>query len=216
MRLASTITKLVLSIPWPEVLANAWKYGRKVFQGFAHEGVYEVLAYEATLELLDCSGEKALFTKRKKVRYLQDNIIAYQDHAWGDGNILQYYRCSPGKPVDRYKLDFKTYILISLQEVKSRGDVDEFNFQWRMKNSFLKNEESWTTDINNRTKEIRVSVVFPKGRHPSKLALVENHHKKTHILESEFKKLLPDGRLRVTWERTNPRLYEHYVIKWRW
>ena len=175
-----------------------------------------MLAYEATLELLDVEGKKARFQKRKKVRYLQDNIIAYQDHAWGDGKILQYYRCTPGKPVDRYKLDFKNYVLISLREVKNRGDVDEFNFQWRMTNSFRKSDESWTTDISNRTRELEVSVIFPKGRHPTRVALVENHHHRVHILDHEYQRRLPDGRLRVTWERENPRLYEHYVIKWTW
>jgi hypothetical protein len=212
----SLFTNLLLNIPWPEVLANAWKYGFRIFRGLSHEGMFEVLEYESTLELLDCNGKKARFEKRKLVRYLQDNIIAYQDHAWGDGKILQSYRCTPGKPADRYKLDYKTYVLISLREVKSRGDVDEFNIQWNMQNSFLKTDESWTTDINNRTKEIRVSVIFPRERHPSRLALVENQHRKTKILGSEYKKLLPDGRLRVTWEKKNPRLYEHYVIKWRW
>jgi hypothetical protein len=216
MSSVSVLTNLLLNIPWPEVMANAWKYGHRIFRGLSQEGMFEVLEYETILELLDSDGKKARFKKRKKVRYLQDNIIAYQDHAWGDGKILQAYRCTPGKPVDRYKLDFKTYILISLREVKSRGDVDEFNIQWSMQNSFLKTDESWTTDIGNRTKEIRVSVIFPKDRHPSRLALVENQHRKTKNLGSEYKKLLPDGRLRVTWEKKNPRLYEHYVIRWRW
>ncbi len=45
-----------------------------------------MLEYESTLELLDRKGEKAIFKKRQKVRYLQDNIIAYQDQAWGGRN----------------------------------------------------------------------------------------------------------------------------------
>jgi len=212
----SVITNLLLNIPWPEVLANAWKYGQKIFRGLSHEGMFEVLEYECTLELLDRSGKKARYKKRKKIRYLQDNIIAYQDHAWGDGRILQSYKCTPGKPVDRYRFDFKSYVLISLREVKNRRDVDEFNIQWDMHNSFLKSNESWTTDIGNRTKHIRVSIIFPKGRHPSRLALVENHHRRTHDLGNEYKKHLPNGRLRVTWEKKKPRLYEHYVIKWSW
>ena len=212
----SVFTNLLLKIPWPEVLANAWKYGHKIFRGLSHEGMFEVLEYECTLELLDCSGKKADFKKRKKVRYLQDNIIAYQDHAWGDGKILQSYQCAPGKPVDRYRFDYKTYILISLREVKNRGDVDEFNIQWKMQNGFLKFNESWTTDIGDRTKHVHVSIIFPKGRHPTRIAMVENHHRRTHDLGNEYKKRLPDGRLRVTWEKKKPRLYEHYVIKWSW
>lgn len=212
----SVFTNLLLNIPWPEVLANAWKYGHRIFQGLSHEGMFEVLEYECSLELLDRTGEKAQFKKRKKIRYLQDNIIAYQDHAWGDGRILQSYQCTPGQPVDRYRFDYKTYILISLREVKNRGDVDEFNIQWKMKNSFLKSNESWTTDIGNPTKHIRISIIFPKGRHPTSVSLIEYQNHKTHDLDSGYKKRLPDGRLRVTWEKKNPRLFEHYIIKWSW
>jgi hypothetical protein len=216
MSTSSTISNLLKNIPWLEVLANILKNGRKLILGLSHEGMYEVLEYEAVLELLDRNGKKARYKKRKKIRYLQDNIIAYQDYAWGDGEILRAYRCTPGKSVDRYRFDYKTHILISLREVKNRGDIDEFNIQWKMKNVFLKPDESWTTDISNRTKNLRISVIFPKERHPTRLALVENNQRKTQSLSSEQKKRLPNGRLRVTWEVKKPRLYEHYIIKWSW
>lgn len=90
------------------------------------EGMYEVLDYESILELVDIKGYKARFGKREKIRYLQDNIIAFQDQAWGAGKILVDYQCRPGFAVDRYRLGSKTYNLISLREVKSRDDVDDF------------------------------------------------------------------------------------------
>jgi hypothetical protein len=216
MSSTSMITKLMLDIPWPEVLASAWKYGKRLFRGLSHEGIYEVLEYESVLELLNQKGTKAHFKKRKKVCYLQDNIIAYRDRAWGDGEIFQSYQCAPGKPVDRYRFDYKTYILISLREVKNRGDVDEFNIRWNIKDGFLRRDESWTTDINEQTKSLSVTVIFPKNSHPTKLTLVETNHRRTTILGSEHKKFLPDGRLRVTWKNKNPRLFEYYVIKWCW
>ena len=61
---------------------------RKAMQGLSYKGMYEVLDYESTLELKDRGGKRATFKKREKVRYLQDNVIAYQDQAWGDGEIL--------------------------------------------------------------------------------------------------------------------------------
>lgn len=117
---------IALDLPWFEIAGEIWKIGRKVMRGFSNEGMYEVLDYESTLELKDKRGENAIVRKREKVRYLQDNIIAYQDQAWGDGEILLNYRCSPGTPVDRYRPGHKTYILISLHDVKNRGDIDEF------------------------------------------------------------------------------------------
>ena len=91
--------------------------------------MYEVLEYESTLELKDKHGEFAVFRKREKVRYLQNNIMAFQDQAWGDGEILLNYRCKPGNAVDFYRTGHKTYILVSLREIKNKGGVDNFNIE---------------------------------------------------------------------------------------
>lgn len=48
---------LVLDPPWVEVLAQAWKLGRKIFRGFANEGMYEVLDYEYQIEIKDKGGQ---------------------------------------------------------------------------------------------------------------------------------------------------------------
>jgi hypothetical protein len=124
-------------------------------------GRYEVLEYESTLELKDREEETATFRKREKVRYLQDNVITYQDQAWGDGEILLNYRCTPGTPVDRYCSGYKTYILISRHEVKEKGDVDEFNIEWRIREGFLRQAEQWETQVTHRTKRLKINVVFP-------------------------------------------------------
>ena len=79
----------VLGLPWFEIVGDLWKLGKKVIRGLSNEGIYEVLEYETTLELHDSKGKKATLKKREKVRYIQDNMIAYQDQAWGNGDILQ-------------------------------------------------------------------------------------------------------------------------------
>ena len=97
------LVSVLLDLPWMDVLAEIWKLTRHLWQGLADEGMYEVLEYESVLELKDDVGKKAAFRKRELVRYRQNNIIAYQDHAWGDGEILIDYRCTPGVVVDRYR-----------------------------------------------------------------------------------------------------------------
>lgn len=66
-------------------------------------GLYEVLSCEVTLSLVDVKGREAIYRKVQKVRFLQDHVIAYEDQAWGDGNLFADYKCSPGIPVDRYQ-----------------------------------------------------------------------------------------------------------------
>jgi hypothetical protein len=44
----------------------------------------------------------AIVDRQEEVRFLQGNVVAFADYAWGDGQIFADYRCSPGVPVDRY------------------------------------------------------------------------------------------------------------------
>jgi len=128
--------------------------------------MYRVLDYESTLEILDEKGKKAKFSKRKKVKYLQDNTIVYQDCAWGDGKILINYETNIGKPVDRYRSGYKTIILLSLHEIKNKGDIDDFHINWEIKDGFKKKEEFWETHISQKTKNFKVNLIFPKDHLP--------------------------------------------------
>jgi hypothetical protein len=114
---------------WPQVLAANWipsllepyREVRRFFKGKPNDGLYEVLEYDSVLELADPKGRTTLFKKRLRVKFLQDNIIAFQDHAWGDGDLLVDYRCSPGIEVDHYPEGDRWNALISLRETKSTG-----------------------------------------------------------------------------------------------
>jgi hypothetical protein len=199
-----------------EILGEIWKTGRKLMRGLASEGMYDVLDYESTLELLDNKGKKAAFKKMMKVRYLQDETIAFQDFAWGDGEILVDYKASPGWAVDQHRSGYKTYILLSLREVKNRGDIDDYKISWNIRNGFLTPDGYWSTEINHRIKQVKVNVVFPKSKLPHRVFLEENNRRRTKTLDEKYWKRLSDGRWRVTWEVDKPKQFENYVIRWVW
>jgi hypothetical protein len=207
---------VLLRRSWLDVLGDVGKIVRRIVRGRSYRGLYEVLEYEATLELEDQGGKRATFKKREKVRYLQDNIIAYQDQAWGDGEILVNYRCSPGTPVDRYRSGYKTYVLISRREVKNKGDIDEFNVEWGIRQGFLRPTEQWETHVTHRTRCLKINVVFPRSRPPRSTALIEQSGQRSHSLGKSAQVELPDGCWLVAWETRRPRLHENYVIQWEW
>lgn len=208
---------MILGLPWLEFAGNVWKIARKIIRGLSNEGIYEVLEYECTLELKDKEGKQAKIHKRKKIRYIQDYITTYLDEAWGtNGEILLDYQCSPGIPVDEYRLGHKTYKLISLREFRNKGDVDEFNIIWNMRNGFLLPTGFWGTAINQRMKKLRVKIIFPKNRPPLQFAVTESNLKRTRALGKEAQQKLPDGRQMVVWENDKPRLYEDYILSWEW
>ena len=214
--LVATLLTNVLGQPWPEVIGSLWGIGRGIINRLTNNGIYETLDYESTLELHNRAGTKATFSKRKKIRYLQANIIAYQDYAWGDGEILLNYRTNRGIPVDRYRSGFKTYILLSLREVKNRGDIDEFHIQWDIRRGFLTEDGYWSADVSQPTQHLKINVIFPKARPPLRLSLEETNRRQTHLLDRDAQQQLPDGRWLVSWETNKPRLYEVYVLRWIW
>jgi hypothetical protein len=211
--LLDKLIALLLRLDWLDVLGDVWKVLQKALPGQSYKGLYEVLEYESTLELKDRGGKRAAFKKREKVRYLQDNVIAYQDQAWGAGEILLDYRCTPGAPVDRYRSGHKTYVLISRREVKNRNDVDEFNIEWSIRQGFLRRTEHWETHVTHRTRRLTINVIFPKSRPPRHATLIESNRQHSHTLA---KRGLPDGRWLVTWKTKKPRLYETYILQWEW
>ena len=206
----------VLDLHGFEIIGQLWKIGRKIIRGLASEGVYEVLDYECTIELLDKEGTTAKIHKRERIKYLQDYITSFQDQVWGNGDFLLNYKCSPGVPVDQYELGHNTYKLISLREFRNKGEVDEFNIEWKMKNGFLKSTEFWGTAISHRTKNITIKVVFPIDRSPLHVSIFEKNIQRTHLLANDMLQKLPDGRRAIVWENPSPRLYEEYFIRWEW
>ena len=210
------IVAILLSLPWMEILAELLKIFRKLWQGMPDEGIYEVLEHDAMLELMDKQGKRAQVHKRQKVRYLQNDIIAFQDQAWGDGEILLDYSCNPGKEVDRWRPGQKTYILISLRESKRRGDIDDYKIEWGIRNGFLRRRELWETEVSHKTQHLTIAVTFPKSRPPSRVWLVEALGRRRQTLDGNAQSRLSDGRWRVFWETNKPRLNERYQLHWEW
>lgn len=214
-----TLGKLLsILFEWPivELIAEGWKYGRKLWRGFSNEGIYEVGVHEASLDILDRDGKRAIVNTRQNVRYLQDNVIAFQAQGWGDGKIFVNFKCSPGVVADKYSIGRKQIALISLREVKEKGETDEFNLQWEHIDGFKKKVEYWGSEISHRTKKLKLRVNFPKSRPPTKVFILENTRNKTNLIAQEAIRKLPDGRHSIVWEVENPRMYEQYVLKWEW
>jgi hypothetical protein len=159
-KLFDKLIAVLLRQSWLDALGDVGKVVRKMVQTWSYRSMYEVLEYEATLELEDPEGKRATFRKREKVRYRQDNVIAYQDQAWGDGEIPVNYRCSPGTAVDRYRSGYRTHVLISRREVRNKGDVDEFNVLWCIRQGFLQRTEQWETRVTHRTRHLKINVIL--------------------------------------------------------
>ena len=198
------------------ILSDMYQWGKAYVQRLRKPGMYEVLNYESTLGILDDEGRMGLVRKVEEVRFLQDNIIAIQDQVWGINNSISDYICSPGLPVDFYQSGHKTYVIISLREIKSKDDLEEYYFQWNLEGKPVKKYGYWETFINRSTTNLKIMILYPKHRPPIRVWVVEQNKKKTIELNEKNLTQLPDKRWQIVWEKKNPRLYENYTIKWEW
>lgn len=179
-------------------------------------GMYAVLDHDVALELEDPRGQAAIYRKRQRVRFLQNHIIAFQDKAWGDGNIFAEYKCSPGIPVDFYREGHRYNILISLRETKRQGDVEEFHIQRKIFSGFMGEMEEFQTVIEHQTAQLSMRVTFPPERRPRHCWLIEQHAGVTRELGAQALVRLPDGKHEVHWRTNRPNLHEAYILRWHW
>jgi hypothetical protein len=209
----------LLSLERIAVLFDVYQLFRPWLNHLRREGLYEILEYDSTLELLDPQGQTAIVKKRQQVKFNQDHIIAFQDYAWGDGDCLADYKCSPGVVVDRYQEGGDRWnLLISLRETKSRGDIEDFRIVRTVKQSFTKDDEWWQVEIRHPTKRLKMTVIFPRERRCQRAVLLQrSRHRATVLGPEHFSDLPePDGRQMLVWETKNIRWFEIYTLKWRW
>lgn len=204
------------SLEWAAILPDLYRTLRQWLSEQQHQGMYEILDYDSTLELLDATGENAIFVKRQQVKFLQNNIIAFQDYAWGDGDIFADYQCSPGVVVDRYQEGDRWNVLISLRETKNRGDIEDFYIQRTVRNTYTQSEEWRQVEIRHLTRRLKIAIIFPKERRCQRATLLQRSKHQTVVLGPEHFTNLPDGRQVLTWETGKIKGFEIYTIRWRW
>lgn len=200
---------------WRLLISVAYNLYTWFAQG-SDKGMYEILDYDTTLELLDSRGRSAVIYKRQKVRFLQDHTLVFQDYAWGEGEIFADYKCAPGVVVDRYQAGDRWNILISLRAVKSKGDVEDFYIERTVKDGFIHDDEWFQVEIRHSTNHLRLAVVFPQKRHCRRALLWQRSSNRTTELGNDAIVDLPDGRQLVSWEATKITPLDVFTIRWQW
>ena len=198
------------------ILTDLYSWGKSSIQKLRKPGMYEVLDYESTLEIMDPRGMVAKFQKSERVRFLQDNVIAIQDQVWGFNKNIFDYKCSPGEPVDYYESGHKTLVVISLREIRSRNDEVDLNMQWYLKGDPIGKTGVWETYINQYTHRITMSIIFPSERPPIRIWVNEGNKKRIIELGKKALSQLPDKQWQLTWDKKNPVMYETYSLTWEW
>ena len=198
------------------ILSDLYSWGKSTIQKLRKPGMYDVLNYESTLEIIDPRGMVGKFQKCERVRFLQDNVIAIQDQVWGFNKDIFDYKCSPGVPVDFHEVGHKTLIVISLREVRSKNDEIDLNMQWYLKGNSIEKTGTWETYINQSTNQLNLSIIFPVERPPIRVWINEGNRKRSLDLDKNYLLRLPNNQWKISWEKKNPRIFETYSLNWEW
>lgn len=201
---------------WIPLALDLYQGLRQLAGHFSRDGLYEILEYDSILELLDPQGEWAVFKKRLRVKFLQDDVAAFQDYAWGDGHVLVGYHCSPGVIADQYLEGGRWNVLISLREPKGSGDIEEFYIERRLRHNFAATQAWWQLSPQHLTRWAKVSIIFPSARRCQKAVLIKPDRNQTALLTDQHFADLPGGRQVLTWESKETKPFETYTLQWRW
>jgi hypothetical protein len=205
-----------LSLEWISAALDLFHRLYRLFSRKPPEGMYEFLLYDALLDLPDPNGRRATFRKHQRVKFLQDNAIAFEDFAWGDGEIFARYRVSPGIEADRYREGDRWNVLISLRETRQRGDIQNFHIERVVKNGFTAPQEWQQAEIRHRTRHLKLSVLFPKTRPCQRAWIRVRSRNRVSALGPEHFHQLPGGRQLLSWETRNVRPLEVFTLRWQW
>jgi hypothetical protein len=157
-----------------------------------------------------------VFHKHQRVKFLQDQILAFEDYVWGDGELFARYRVSPGVAADRYQESDRWTVLISLREAKQRGDVQDFHIERVVKNGFTQAEEWQQAEIRHHTRSLRLAIIFPQARPCRRASIRLRRRNQAITLGQEHFQQLPDGRQLLSWTTSNVRPLEVFTLRWQW
>lgn len=188
-------------------------YGFMVRERFG--GAYEVLESHVKWTVQDDRGAEVEMERQSRLRFLQNEVIAISDFAWPQTQAIKSYSCSPGIKVDQFPHADKLQFVISLRDVKHRGDEQTYTFRRVLVDQFLAKTEWVGVDVRDPTGTLTMKVVLPSSR-PATKAWGRVRSKPKHKHDVTITNL-PGGNQQLEYSpQPRPKLNEAYYIEWEW
>jgi len=174
---------------------------------------YEVLEYDARIELLGIDGRSARYTRMERVRFLKDTSTVY-DHGWGNGIAFAEHDVSHGKFTDKKLIGSRLRSAVRLPELQRKGDELAFTFERLLQNGFEAPSEWWLeAELYHPTRHITLTVLFPSSRPVRSARVVTLENPGGTVLRLGR---TPDGRQSISYQEENPRVGQRFTVLWDW
>lgn len=126
---------------------------------------YHVIRDESVWDIERADGTLVLCHRRKKIRLLQDDVLALYDWGWSDGqeDAPEY---TGAEKVDNFTAEGKSYSLLSLRRFYPRNAIVDLGIRRTMRNALTANQERINHNTLDRTELLIVIVIWPAARPP--------------------------------------------------
>jgi len=174
---------------------------------------YEVLEYDARVELLDTDGRNARYTRTERVRFRKDTTTVY-DYGWGNGIAFAEHDTSHGKFTHKKLVGSRLRAEVELPELQHKGDEFVLSFDRTVQNGFMSPSECWLeAELYHPTRRLSLRVMLPSSRRVQEARLVT-------LDDPDGTALLPvdmaAGPQCISYEVRNPRVGQRFTILWDW
>ena len=175
---------------------------------------YEVLNYEAVVEVLDTEGHEAAYTRHERVRFLQDDVLILDDYGWGNGIAFAAHEVYPGEFVKREMTGSRLRSTVRLPQPYNEGDEMTLSVERMIKNGFVSPSECWLeAELYHEVRHVLLKVILPAGRPVRAARLVFPGLAGSETLDVVP---LPDGRQSISYEDGDPVQGRRYTVLWHW
>jgi hypothetical protein len=175
---------------------------------------YEVLSYDAVVELMDPEGREAVYVRKEHIRFLRDHVSTLEDYGWGSGIAFAGHEVYPGSLAQRQIIGSRLRSTVRLTHRYRRGDELTFSVERVIKNGFISPSECWLeAELYHPVQHVSLRVILPGTRAVQAARLVRPGRPGSMGLRVKH---LPRGRQCISYDDRHPAQGQRYTVLWEW
>lgn len=193
---------------------RARKYLDALVQRFMPEqDDFEIEDMKLSIDVVDRQGDRAIFKKEERLRFLRDNVTAIYDYGWGTREPFASHRVKPGRLVERRQIGLKHRSLVVLPEPQNQGDKLTLTVRRLIRAKFTGPNNWLEGEVYYRMRRMQLSVTVPIAP-PITGAKFIRRRQSTEVPLSV--QLISRKRQRIRASIVRPRIGDSYLLEWDW
>lgn len=179
---------------------------------------YETLVYDWEWDIDASDGSHAVCNRTLGVRYLSDTRAIAEMVASNATDPFAGFQCSPGTLVHQYEDTGQKWGLISLGDVRKRGQTETFNIRRELTDVFTDPTVEWVfVEWQSLTHNVNIKVVLPPGRAVKRAWLEQaSSGKRTELTDARGIEEAAGRKHLVYRGKPNLRRPDRLTIRWEW